>query len=106
MANATTGKLQEMADREVTVGGIVVALRLIKTKKGDRMASFILEDLEGGAEVLVFPETYKKVASPPGRRRRSCSSRAARRRWTKASRASSPPTWCPWTRPGWRRRAS
>ncbi len=63
MANATTGKLPEMAEREVTVGGIVVGLRLIKTKKGDRMASFTLEDLEGGAEVLVFPETYKKVAT-------------------------------------------
>ena len=48
---------------EVTVGGIITALRLIKTKKGDRMASFLLEDLEGSAEVLVFPETYKKVAA-------------------------------------------
>ena len=54
--------LPELGDREVTVGGIVAALRLIKTKKGDRMATFVLEDLEGGAEVLVFPETYKKVA--------------------------------------------
>lgn len=26
------------------------------------MASFVLEDLEGGVEALVFPETYKKVA--------------------------------------------
>ena len=48
---------------EVTVGGIITALRLIKTKRGDRMASFILEDLEGGVESLVFPETYKKVAA-------------------------------------------
>jgi DNA polymerase-3 subunit alpha len=63
MATATTGRLPEMAEREVTVGGIVVGLRLIKTKKGDRMATFTLEDLEGGAEVLVFPETYKKVAA-------------------------------------------
>jgi DNA polymerase-3 subunit alpha len=61
-ANATTGKLAELNEREVTVGGIVTGLRLIKTKKGDRMATFVLEDLEGGAEVLVFPETYKKVA--------------------------------------------
>src|SRR5262249_43522044 len=30
--------------------------------KGDRMASFVLEDLEGGVEALVFPETYKQVA--------------------------------------------
>jgi DNA polymerase-3 subunit alpha len=61
-ANATTGKLSELNEREVTVGGIVTALRLIKTKKGDRMATFVLEDLEGGAEVLVFPQTYKEVA--------------------------------------------
>jgi len=61
-ATATTGRLTELADREVSVGGIIAALRLIKTKKGDRMASFILEDLEGGAEALVFPDTYKKVA--------------------------------------------
>jgi DNA polymerase-3 subunit alpha len=27
------------------------------------MASFVLEDLQGGVEALVFPETYKKVAS-------------------------------------------
>jgi DNA polymerase-3 subunit alpha len=63
MATATTGRLPELSEREITVGGIVVGLRLIKTRKGDRMASFTLEDLEGGAEVLVFPETYKKVAA-------------------------------------------
>jgi DNA polymerase-3 subunit alpha len=63
-ATATTGTLGERSELpEVTIGGIVTALRLIKTKKGDRMASFILEDLEGGAEALVFPETYKKVAA-------------------------------------------
>jgi DNA polymerase-3 subunit alpha len=62
-ATATTGRLTTMTEAaEVTVGGIITALRLIKTKKGDRMASFILEDLEGGVESLVFPETYKKVA--------------------------------------------
>jgi DNA polymerase-3 subunit alpha len=61
-ASATTGRLAELNDREVTVGGIVTGLRLIKTKKGDRMATFVLEDLEGGAEVLVFPQTYKEVA--------------------------------------------
>ncbi len=62
-ATTTTGRLGDFTEREVSVGGIVTGLRLIKTKKGDRMASFVLEDLEGGAEVLVFPETYKKVAT-------------------------------------------
>ncbi len=61
-ASATTGRLPDLADKEVSVGGIITGLRLIKTKKGDRMASFVLEDLEGGVEALVFPETYKKVA--------------------------------------------
>jgi DNA polymerase III subunit alpha len=62
-ANATTASLgQRTEPGEVTIGGIVTALRPIKTRKGDRMASFILEDLDGGVEALVFPETYKKVA--------------------------------------------
>src|SRR6185503_16686951 len=61
-ATATTGRLMEVADgREVSLGGIITALRPIKTRKGERMASFVLEDLEGGVEALVFPETYKKV---------------------------------------------
>jgi DNA polymerase-3 subunit alpha len=62
-ATATTGALAQITEaREVTVGGIIAGLRLIKTRKGDRMATFLLEDLDGGVEVLVFPETYKKVA--------------------------------------------
>jgi DNA polymerase III subunit alpha len=62
-STATTLTLgQAPANGEVTVGGIVTGLRLIKTKKGDRMASFSLEDLEGSVETLVFPESYKKAA--------------------------------------------
>jgi DNA polymerase-3 subunit alpha len=61
-ATATTGRLMDVADgREVSVGGIITGLRPIKTRKGERMASFVLEDLEGGVEALVFPETFKKV---------------------------------------------
>jgi DNA polymerase-3 subunit alpha len=59
---ATLGAAVAAANGEVTVGGIVTALRLIKTKKGDRMASFFLEDIEGSVETLVFPEAYKKAA--------------------------------------------
>jgi DNA polymerase-3 subunit alpha len=62
-ASASTGTLdQAPADGEVSLGGIITGLRLIKTKKGDRMASFALEDLEGSVECLVFPETFKKTA--------------------------------------------
>jgi DNA polymerase-3 subunit alpha len=62
-ANATVGTLASLGEKEATIGGIVTALRLLKTKKGDRMATFMLEDLEGGVEVLVFPEAYKKAAA-------------------------------------------
>jgi DNA polymerase-3 subunit alpha len=62
--NATVGTLaQHSANGELTLGGLVSALRLIKTKKGDRMASFVLEDLEGSVETLVFPEAYKKAGA-------------------------------------------
>ena len=62
-ATATTSTLAERASaNELTVGGIVGGLRLIRTRKGDRMASFVLEDLEGTVECLVFPEVYKKTA--------------------------------------------
>jgi DNA polymerase-3 subunit alpha len=62
-ASASTGRLEQTeAGGEVSVGGIITGLRLIKTKKGDRMASFVLEDLEGSVECLVFPETYRKTA--------------------------------------------
>ena len=44
---------------EVLVGGIVTALRLVKTKKGDRMAAFMLEDLGGTIEVVAFPEAFR-----------------------------------------------
>jgi DNA polymerase-3 subunit alpha len=45
---------------DVWVGGIVSALRPLKTKKGDRMAVFMLDDVAGAVEVVVFPETFSK----------------------------------------------
>jgi len=51
------------AGAEVTVGGIVTALKRKKTKKGDWMATFSLEDLEGTIEVIVFPDLYGRIMS-------------------------------------------
>jgi len=45
---------------DVWVGGIVSGLRPLKTKKGDRMAVFMLDDIAGGVEVVVFPEAFGK----------------------------------------------
>ena len=48
------------SEADVWVGGIVSALRPLKTKKGDRMAVFMLDDVAGNVEVVVFPETFAK----------------------------------------------
>ena len=48
---------------DTSVGGIVAACRQLKTRKGDRMAVFTLEDAQGGVEVIAFPETYQRAAS-------------------------------------------
>ena len=48
---------------EVIIGGVVAACRQLKTRKGDRMAVFTLEDAQGGVEVIAFPETYQRSAS-------------------------------------------
>ncbi|MDB4964154.1 MAG: polymerase alpha subunit [Myxococcales bacterium] len=43
------------------VGGIVSQYREMITKKGDKMARFMLEDSEGTLEVIAFPKTFEKV---------------------------------------------
>jgi DNA polymerase III subunit alpha len=52
-----------VSETDVWVGGIVSALRPLKTKKGDRMAVFMLDDVAGSVEVVVFPETFAKHGS-------------------------------------------
>ena len=45
---------------DTSIGGIVAACRQLKTRKGDRMAVFTLEDAAGGVEVIAFPEAYQR----------------------------------------------
>ena len=45
---------------EISIGGIVSGLRPLKTRKGDRMCVFMLDDAAGSVEVVVFPETFKQ----------------------------------------------
>jgi DNA polymerase-3 subunit alpha len=60
--NATTGALSEKpSGSDVSILGLVSALRVMRTKKGDLMAVVQLEDWEGVVETLIFPETYAKV---------------------------------------------
>jgi DNA polymerase-3 subunit alpha len=48
---------------DVWTAGIVSGLRPLKTKKGDRMAVFMLDDVAGNLEIVVFPETFGKHGS-------------------------------------------
>ena len=50
-------------EADTAVGGVIATARQLKTKKGDRMAVFTLEDAQGGVEVLCFPDTYAKCGS-------------------------------------------
>ena len=44
-----------------TVGGVITGLQRKWTKKGDLMAVFTLEDLQGAVEVMVFPRTMSEI---------------------------------------------
>jgi DNA polymerase-3 subunit alpha len=48
---------------EVTLGGLIVALRENTTRAGKKMARFRLEDLHGGVQVTCFPRTYEQYRS-------------------------------------------
>ena len=57
-ADTSVGELRETREGEMrTVGGLVTALNRKYTKRGDLMATFTLEDLTAGVEVMVFPKT-------------------------------------------------
>jgi DNA polymerase-3 subunit alpha len=45
---------------DMSMGGIVSGLRHVKTKKGDRMAVFSLEDDADAFEVVLYPEAFAK----------------------------------------------
>jgi DNA polymerase-3 subunit alpha len=46
---------------EVAIAGLIGGIRTLRTRKGDAMAVFRLEDSLGGAEVVVFPDLYREA---------------------------------------------
>jgi DNA polymerase-3 subunit alpha len=62
----TAGAIAALKERaqpgEVKLGGVVSALKLRNTKKGDRYGTFNLEDKTGFLEVIAWPDIYKKCA--------------------------------------------
>ena len=62
VVNATTADLDSaMNGRGVTIAGIIARLRPHTTRKGDAMAFATLEDLQGNADLIIFPSIWKQV---------------------------------------------
>ena len=60
-ADATTEDLRNREQQaKVKLGGVVLTLKLKNSKKGDRYATFNLEDRWGAVEVIAWPETYRR----------------------------------------------
>ena len=48
-------------ERIVLIAGLLVSQRVLKTRKGHRMAVVTLEDVSGRMDVTLFPEIYEQV---------------------------------------------
>jgi DNA polymerase III subunit alpha len=61
----SSGNIAELKEKasagEVKIGGVISALKLKNTKKGDRYGSFNLEDKSGFVEVVAWPDVYRKT---------------------------------------------
>ncbi|MGB8951860.1 MAG: DNA polymerase III subunit alpha [Candidatus Aminicenantales bacterium] len=58
----TMGELDDEKDfnNEVRLAGIIISVKPLKTRKDERMAAFILEDMTGRVEIVAFPDSYSK----------------------------------------------
>lgn len=57
-------KLKDLkSGSQVKVGGVITALRLRNTRKGDRYASFQFEDPTGTVDSIAWPDSYQKMAA-------------------------------------------
>jgi DNA polymerase-3 subunit alpha len=61
-SSANTQKMKKLNDGdEIRIGGMIINLSTKITRKGDHMAIFLLEDLEGMVEAIVFPSNFAKL---------------------------------------------
>ena len=61
VVSLSTDNLKTRTHQEkVRLAGVVHSLKLKNNKKGDRYATFTLEDKEGVVEVIVWPEAYRQ----------------------------------------------
>jgi DNA polymerase-3 subunit alpha len=57
----TLAELRPTRDRSVVVAGLVVSLRTMQTRRGDRMAFVTLDDRTGRLELAVFSDLYARA---------------------------------------------
>ena len=60
IASSTIAELKPTEDRAVVVAGLVVGLRVMQTRRGDRMAFVTLDDRTGRLELAVFSELFER----------------------------------------------
>jgi DNA polymerase-3 subunit alpha len=54
--------IREAANKDtVRLGGLIKAIKTIRTKRGDPMAFVMIEDMLGGVEVVVFSDLYAQI---------------------------------------------
>jgi DNA polymerase-3 subunit alpha len=63
LVETTTHAVAELmaTQGEVWVGGLISALKRRRTRQGEMMAVFALEDATGSAECVLFPKLYKEL---------------------------------------------
>jgi DNA polymerase-3 subunit alpha len=59
ITDATIAELKPSDDKTVIVAGLVVGLRTMQTRRGDRMAFVTLDDRTGRLELAVFSDLYQ-----------------------------------------------
>ena len=62
LGTITTEEVKTRRKASVRIAGVVTGLKLKNTKKGDRYATFVLEDWLGTVESIVWPDVYKKIS--------------------------------------------
>jgi DNA polymerase-3 subunit alpha len=60
ITDCAIAELRPTQDRTVVVAGLVVSLRSMQTRRGDRMAFVTLDDRSGRLELAVFAEFYQR----------------------------------------------
>lgn len=62
LAQFTSGRIAELrpANQTSVIAGIIIQIRLIQTKRGDRMAVVTVDDGSASIDVLCFSENYQK----------------------------------------------